>query len=156
MDLSHRNDIEDCCCDACILRRHRKFRSRFWTSLLVLAILISVGIAVAQTPAPRTVALSLTAPTQFEDGSALNCTTPGVCTFNIYRGTCGGSKTLVVTGAVANTGIAVPNSLPGQCFAATAIASGSESAQSIDARYKGNPNSPVITVIVTVIIETPQ
>jgi hypothetical protein len=84
----------------------------------------------------------------------LNCATQGACTFNIYRGTCGGAKTRVVTGATVNTGIPAPNSVPGQCFTATAVAGGAESAQSAEARYRGNPNAPSITVIVTVTVET--
>lgn len=110
--------------------------------------------AIAQTPPPRTVSLNLTPPVAWEDGTALNCGAAGACTYSVYRGACnGGLKTRVVNGA-ATLPIPVPNSVPGQCFTATATANGSESAQSAEARYRGQPNAPAVTVLVTIAVET--
>jgi hypothetical protein len=114
----------------------------------LLLALLGATIAHAQTPPPRTATVSLTPPTTFEDGSAIT----GAVTYNVYRGTCGGGKTRVVTAAT-TTAIPVPNSVPGQCFTASAVVDGSESAQSPESRYRGRPGSPVITVIVTVEVQ---
>lgn len=114
------------------------------------------SVAIAQTPAPRNVSIQLTPPVAWEDGTALNCGVAGTCTYSVYRGACnGGVKTRVVTAATALP-IPVPNSLPGQCFTATAIAGGAESAQSAEIRYRGKPNSPAVTVVITIEVETQQ
>lgn len=106
------------------------------------------SLAMAQTPPPRTANLTLTPPTKYEDGSALNCATES-CTYNVYRGTCGAALTKVVSNAT-TTSIPVAGSVPGQCFRATAVASGAESDQSSEVRFKGKPGSPAITVVITV------
>jgi hypothetical protein len=104
--------------------------------------------ALAQTPPPRTANVTLTPPTQFEDGTAIT----GAITYNVYRGVCGGAKTRVVTAATTAT-IPVPNSVPGQCFTASAVVDGSESAQSAEGRFRGRPGSPVLTVIISIEVQ---
>lgn len=117
--------------------------------LLALAAAIAIPcVAFAQTPPPRTASLTLTPPQQFEDSTAIT----GAITYNIYRGVCGGAKTRVVTGAT-TVPVPVPNSVPGQCFTATAVVDGSESAQSAEAHFRGRPNAPTITVIITVEVQ---
>lgn len=108
------------------------------------------SLAVAQIPPARTATLSLSPPTKFEDGSALDCSVAGKCVYNIYRGTCGAALTKVVSNATNPASIPVAGSVPGQCFRATAVAEGAESDQSVEVRFKGKPNTPAITIVVTI------
>lgn len=101
---------------------------------------------------PRAVTVNLTPPTSFEDGSALNCVSAG-CKFNVYRGECGKTLTKVVAEA-SSVAIPVPNTAPGQCFHVTTVVDGVESLPSSQARYKGKPGAPTITVVVTITMET--
>jgi hypothetical protein len=115
---------------------------------LLLAVCFGATLAHAQTPPPRSATVTLTPPTTFEDGSSIT----GAITYNVYRGACGAAKTRVVTGAT-TTSIPVPNSVPGQCFTASAVVDGSESAQSAESRFRGRPGTPTITIIITVEVQ---
>jgi hypothetical protein len=111
------------------------------------------SLAIAQTPPARTATLSLTPPTKFEDGSALDCSVAGKCVYNVYRGTCGAVLTKVVSNAANPASIPVAGSVPGQCFRATAIAEGAESDQSIEVRFKGKPGAPSLTIVITIEVQ---
>jgi hypothetical protein len=119
---------------------------------LSAALALVATASLAQTPPARTVTLSLSPPTKFEDGSTLDCTAAGKCLYSIYRGVCGATLTKVVD-KVAPTSIPVPQSVPGQCFRATATAEGAESDLSIEARFKGKPGSPAITIVITIDVQ---
>jgi hypothetical protein len=121
--------------------------------LAPFCVLLMVANAMAQTPAPRTANLTLQPPTKFEDGSTLDCSPAGACTYNIYRGVCGATLTKVVSNATNPAAIPVAGSVPGQCFRATAVAQGAESDQSIEVRFKGKPGAPAITIVITIDVQ---
>lgn len=92
----------------------------------------------------------VTPPTKWEDGTAI--TDP--ISYNIYRGPCGGAKTLVASGASMKFDVA--NTTPGQCFTATTLVKGSESVPTGEAVFHGLPGAAGgITVTVTIQITSP-
>lgn len=118
-----------------------------------LLLSMAAGLVMAQTPPARTARITLTPPTAWEDGTAINCAVAGTCRYHVYRGGCNSpSKERVITG-VSEVTFPVTNSVPGQCFTASVVVAGIESLQSPEVRYRGNPGAPAISVIVTVVVE---
>lgn len=128
---------------------------KFAPLLLILLAFVYVSFAHAQTPPARTATVTLSPPTKWEDGSTLDCSA-GKCTYNVYRGACNATKTKVVTGATNPAAISLPGTVAGQCITATAVSEGSESLQSAEAKYKGAPGAPVVTLVVTIAVEVAQ
>lgn len=141
----------ECYCDACVRNKHAAFSRRFWFTMIVFLLLIVLGITAAYAQA-RTASITFVAPSTWEDGTPFDCNTVN-CSYSLYRGTCGGSKTRVASGIRATTSLTAPNSSPGDCFSMTTTVGSVESPQGNELRYKGSAGAPTITVIVTVSVE---
>lgn len=111
--------------------------------LLSVALFLFASVALAGTATVTIVG----PPTKYEDGTPLT-----VAGYKIYRGTCGGTKTVAGTGNQTSFSL---TATPGQCFTASAFdANGTESAQTAEAVYHGLPGAPGSITITIVITQT--
>lgn len=140
--------------------RARYFLKEAFKSLLSWVVFGAVVLGVllakeanAQTSTSRVITIAYTPPTKWEDGSTL--TDP--ISYRVYRGACGGSKSLVATPGAGTLSVQVPGTVAGQCFVVTAVARNIESDDSAEVRFPGKPGAPgtVTVTIVTTQVTSP-
>lgn len=108
----------------------------------VLLLSLMVTCAMAQTPPPRTVTVTVTGPDKYEDKTPIPA--DKVKTYNIYVGTCGTAKTRVNSGVGAVS--KVDNVTPGQCLSAEAIVDGVTGPQA-EVVYHGRPGAVTVFIV---------
>lgn len=99
-------------------------------------------VSVAQTAPARTVTLTVTGPTTYEDGTSIPA--GKVVTYNTYVGACNTTLTRVGSGVGATS--TMPNVTPGQCIAAEAVVDGAIG-PATQVTYHGKPGAVTVIVI---------
>lgn len=109
--------------------------------ILCLLIVLPL-VAIAQTPPPRTVTITVTGPTKYEDGTLIPAGKP--MTFNTYVGAC--STTLTRVGTGVGSVSTAPNVTPGQCVAAQAVVDNTPGPV-LQVIYHGLPGAVTVLVV---------